>query len=106
MCVLGVGHRMCFFIFLLRFFKNLLQTTMACIAIMAITIALINLRSHFYLKIALHPSIDGVDVMVQGMVTHMPKKNENGVRFRFEVEKAWRIDDDQSLEILPMILIN
>ncbi|NBY09053.1 MAG: hypothetical protein EBQ84_14365 [Betaproteobacteria bacterium] len=72
------------FIFSLRFFKNILKTILTCITMMLISIALINLCSYFYLKTALEPTIECVDVMVQGMVTHIPKKMKTACDLYFK----------------------
>ena len=45
-------------------------------------------RAASYLNDVLDPSVEGRDVVVEGVVTQMPQHSETGIRFRLEVERA------------------
>jgi competence protein ComEC len=47
-----------------------------------------GLRSAAYADQALDPALEGKDVAVIGVVAAMPQRNEDGVRFRLEVESS------------------
>lgn len=46
-----------------------------------------GMRSH-----AIDPALEGHDLDVVGVVQAMPQRQDQGWRFRFEVEQAWRVD--------------
>ncbi len=48
-----------------------------------------GLRSLVFLDSALVPALEGRDLVVQGVVSDMPQRNEAGLRFRLQVESAW-----------------
>ena len=47
-----------------------------------------GLRAGWYQSGALDPAIEGQDVLVTGVVAAMPQRNEDGLRFRFDIESA------------------
>jgi competence protein ComEC len=58
------------------------------VATALLSFAACGLRSVAYADQALDPSLEGKDVAVIGIVAAMPQRNEDGVRFRLEVESS------------------
>ena len=50
--------------------------------------AVTGLRAHHFLSRALDAELQGQDMAVTGIVTHMVQRNETGLRFRLDVESA------------------
>jgi competence protein ComEC len=53
----------------------------------------VGLRAVLYQQQALLPSLEGVDLRVTGVVAAMPQPGELGLRFRLDVESAYRWDE-------------
>jgi len=64
------------------------RATVLLLAIASMSFALCGLRSVAYADQALTPALEGKDITVVGVVAAMPQRNEDGVRFRFEVESS------------------
>ena len=50
--------------------------------------AVTGLRATVFLADALNPALEGRDVVVTGVVTNLPQRNEAAVRFRLQIEAA------------------
>lgn len=50
--------------------------------------AVTGLRAGWYQETSLAPALEGRDVLVTGVVAAMPQRNEDGLRFRLDVESA------------------
>jgi competence protein ComEC len=64
------------------------RATALLLAAACVSFALCGLRSVAYADQALAPALEGKDVAVVGVVAAMPQRNEDGVRFRLEVESS------------------
>ena len=51
--------------------------------------ALCGWRAGLFLGTALERALEGRDLVVSGVVSAMPQRNESGLRFRFEIESAF-----------------
>jgi competence protein ComEC len=58
------------------------------LATASISFALCGLRAVAYADQALAPALEGKDVALVGIIAAMPQRNEDGVRFRLEVESS------------------
>ena len=67
---------------------NVAQTLLAVTAAVALGGGATGLRSSVFLADALNPALEGRDLVVTGVVTDMPQRNEAGLRFRLRVESA------------------
>lgn len=59
---------------------------------------LTGLRAALYLLDTLEPALEGRDVLVTGVVAHLPQRNEAGLRLRLALESA-QLDDGQELHL-------
>lgn len=71
--------------FFLCLWKKADVRALGCAALIAFSLT--GLRSLEFQSHALHPSLEGRDVSVTGIVAAMPQRNESGLRFRLEVEE-------------------
>ncbi|MCF8211340.1 MAG: DNA internalization-related competence protein ComEC/Rec2 [Rhodoferax sp.] len=55
---------------------------------MVAAVGLTGLRAGVFLQAALSPDLEGRDLLVTGVVSALPQRNEAGLRFRMEVETA------------------
>jgi competence protein ComEC len=60
----------------------------ALVAIAAAAFAFTGLRAHARLADVLPPALEGRDLVVTGVVTQLPRRLPEGVRFAFDVEQA------------------
>lgn len=60
----------------------------AFLALAVLAFGVTGLRSTVFVAAALDPALEGRDVVVQGVVTGLPQRNEVGLRFRLELEAA------------------
>jgi competence protein ComEC len=61
-------------------------------------------RASHYLKTALPPTLEGLNLQVVGIVTHLPQRMDDSARFRFEVESA-RDSDGALVQLPPQLLL-
>jgi competence protein ComEC len=61
---------------------------LGCIATVGLAFAFTGIRSAVYEKQALQPTLEGRDVVVTGIVTDMPQRNEAGLRFTLAIDAA------------------
>jgi competence protein ComEC len=61
---------------------------LAAVALAVASFALAGLRAQARLAEALSPELEGRDLIVTGMVSQMPRRLPDGVRFAFDVERA------------------
>ncbi|MBC7917312.1 MAG: DNA internalization-related competence protein ComEC/Rec2 [Rhodoferax sp.] len=64
------------------------MTVSAVLAIGLLAFACTGGRALWFLDSALDPTLEGRDVLVQGVVRGLPQRNESGLRFRLDVETA------------------
>jgi len=84
--------------------KNIANVRRQSMAFLLFAIAaggLTGLRSTLFLSNELNPALEGRDVLVQGVVTGLPQRNESGLRFRLDVESAQL--DGQAVAIPPKV---
>ncbi|MFM2274294.1 MAG: hypothetical protein RL211_166 [Pseudomonadota bacterium] len=65
---------------------------------------LTGLRASIFASQALSPALEGKDLVVTGMVSAMPQRNESGLRFRLSVESA-ALDGD-AVRIPPRVYLS
>jgi competence protein ComEC len=68
--------------------KNIANTVLVVVAALALGWGATGLRASVFLQHALDPALEGRDLVVTGVVTDMPQRNEAGLRFRLRVESA------------------
>lgn len=68
--------------------KATLRAMFWCIAAVVLGFATTGTRSTAYERQALEPTLEGRDVVVMGVVTDMPQRNEAGLRFTLDVDEA------------------
>jgi competence protein ComEC len=68
--------------------KNIANTALVVVAALALGWGVTGLRASVFLQHALDPALEGRDLVVTGVVTDMPQRNEAGLRFRLRVESA------------------
>jgi hypothetical protein len=55
----------------------------------------------------LHPALEGVALVLEGVVARLPELHAEGIRFWLEVERAQRIDAaDPSVEVPPLLVLS
>ena len=59
----------------------------------------VGLRALWFQTQSLSPSLEGMDLQVQGVVAAMPQWQTDGLRFRFEVQNATRVSDAQPVQL-------
>ena len=70
-----------------------------CLAAAALGFACTGLRSLAFDAQALNPALEGRDVLLTGVVTDMPQRNEVGLRFTLDVDSATL--DGQAVQLPP-----
>ena len=80
---------------------SLARALAAFLAMAVLAFGLTGLRSGVFLQSALDPALEGRDVLVSGVVTDMPQRNESGLRFRLAVESAQL--DGKDLAMPPLM---
>lgn len=73
------------------------RRALALLGFSLLAFSLCGLRSVVFQAQALEPGLQGRDIAITGLITAMPQRNEEGVRFRFEVESARTGDVEVSL---------
>jgi competence protein ComEC len=61
-------------------------------------------RAHAYLEQTLPGELEGQDIVVQGTIASMLQNTAQGQRWRFAVERAWRMDAEQSERLFPSMI--
>jgi competence protein ComEC len=65
-----------------------LRTALWALAFAALGFGMVGLRAMWFDAQRLDATLEGQDIEVQGMVSHMPQPGLDGVRFRFDVDEA------------------
>ena len=68
--------------------KATLRAMFWCVAAVGLGFAITGIRSTAYERQALEPILEGRDVVVMGVVTDMPQRNEAGLRFTLDVDES------------------
>ena len=63
-----------------------------------------GMRACWYADQALDPALEGQTLQVEGVVTHMPQRMDDSLRFRFKVTAAWDPFGDP-VDLPPNILL-
>ena len=71
--------------------------------VVALACAAADLRAGVRLARALAPPLEGVDLVVTGVVSGLPQRSADGLRFRFDVEAAGR--DERPVTIPPRLSV-
>ena len=71
------------------------QLGLAMLAAAALAAAMAGMRAQWRLAERLAPELEGLDLIVTGVVAGLPQRGASGLRFQFEVERArWSAHDD------------
>lgn len=62
-----------------------------------------GMRAVYFDSRALHPSHEGLDIVVTGVVAAMPQRSDSGLRFRFDIESASA--GDQPVRVVSRALL-
>ncbi|APW43364.1 DNA internalization-related competence protein ComEC/Rec2 [Rhodoferax saidenbachensis] len=81
--------------------KKIANTALLVVAALVLGWGATGLRASAFLQHALDPALEGRDLVVTGVVTDMPQRNEAGLRFRLRVESAAL--DGQPIAVPPRI---
>ncbi|NJM43503.1 MAG: DUF4131 domain-containing protein [Brachymonas sp.] len=68
------------------------KTLLLALAALGLGFALTGWRALAYQSQAISAQLEGQDIRVTGIVAQMPRRDESGLRFRFDVESAQLID--------------
>lgn len=68
--------------------KRWLRATALVISALLLAFGVTGMRAFVYTQGALHPALQGRDMIVTGFVASMPQPFQGGVRFRFEVQDS------------------
>ena len=71
---------------------------------LGLALAQTGVRASWYAAQAINPALEGQSLRVEGVVTHMPQRMDDSVRFRFEVAAAWAPSGDP-VDLPPNILL-
>ncbi len=77
----------------------LLQMSVCFVVACVLAFAQTGLRAAHFLAHALNPALEGQTLQVVGLIANLPKRMDDSVRFRFEVESAH--DPSGHLVVLP-----
>jgi len=71
---------------------------------LGLALAQTGVRACWYAAQALDPAFEGQSLRVEGVVTHMPQRLDDSLRFRFEVMAAWA-PSGEPVDLPPNILL-
>lgn len=82
-----------------RHSQCLCMTLLTLCAVAVLAFATVGWRASYFAQQALPDSLEGVDLVVTGVIANMPQVHADGVRFQFEVERAQQRSDGQVLDV-------
>lgn len=75
-----------------------------CVAALGLAFSQTGVRASLYAAQAIDPALEGQILWVEGVVSHMPQRMDDSVRFRFEVTSAWSTSGER-VDLPPNILL-
>ncbi len=91
-------------------FSTVWHTGLGSLAVLLAAAALglgtTGLRAQIFQAQALHPSLEGADIQVVGVVAAMPQRSEAGLRFRLELESATQGPERKAVALPPYIYLS
>ncbi|MEY4675755.1 MAG: hypothetical protein RLZZ470_262 [Pseudomonadota bacterium] len=80
-----------------------LRLFMLCCTVVGVSFASVGWRAAHFAQARLPANLEGVDLVVTGLVATMPQLHADGMRFQLQVEHAHGVQDQQAVVLPPRI---